>query len=135
MSLSLTNSSSNAAASASSPSGSNGKSSLVSSVLRSIRRPFSAVYSFSSRLVSRAAPYFSLALDYAWFAGSTALLLTLPLLIEVQRETSVLILQKQREQEIAMIQEQAKLQNGGMLEQVKAMANMAAGRPPGGAPQ
>ena len=131
-SLSLTNSS---AAAASSSKSSSSSSSLVTSVLRSIRRPFSAVFSFSSRLVTRVAPYFSMALDYAWFAGSTALLLTLPLLIEVQRETSVLILQKQREQEIAMIQEQAKLQNGGMLEQVKAMANMAAGRPPGGAPQ
>ncbi len=58
-------------------------------------------------------------LDYVWFFGSTAVLLTLPVLVEVQRETTVLVLQRQKEQEMAQLQEQAKAANAGVVDQLK----------------
>ncbi len=71
--------------------------------------------------------YVSTAVDYAWFAGTAALLLTLPVLVEVQRETTVLLMQKQREAEVAQIQEQARLQQGGFVEQMKGLGQMIGG--------
>ncbi len=71
--------------------------------------------------------YVSTAVDYAWFAGTAALLLALPVLVEVQRETTVLLMQKQREAEVAQIQEQARLQQGGFVEQMKGLGQMVAG--------
>ena len=64
--------------------------------------------------------------DLAWFAGSAALLLTLPMLVEIQRETTVLVMQKQREAEIAQIQEQAKHSNAGVVEQMKGFGSLIA---------
>jgi hypothetical protein len=75
----------------------------------------------------------ALAGDYAWFVGSSALLLTLPVLVEIQRETTVMVMQRQRETEIAQIQEQARMQNAGVLEQIKGMGQLlSAGAGPGG---
>jgi hypothetical protein len=62
--------------------------------------------------------------DYAWFAGSTALLLTLPMLVEIQRETTVLVMQRQREQELAQVQEQARHANVGVVEQMKGLGSL-----------
>ena len=70
----------------------------------------------------------SFALDYAWFLGTTALLLTLPVVVEIQRETTVLVLQKQREQEILSVQEQARMSSGGVVDQIRSLGSlMAAG--------
>lgn len=66
------------------------------------------------------------AADFAWFVGTSALLVALPVLVEIQRETTVLVLQKQREVELAAIQEQARAQNGGVVEQVKGFGQMIA---------
>jgi hypothetical protein len=74
--------------------------------------------------------YASWALDCAWFAGSTALLVSLPILIELQRETTVMVLQRQREFETQQMHEQAKLQNAGVFEQVKQTANVLLGGRP-----
>lgn len=71
------------------------------------------------------------ALDFAWFAGSTALLVSLPILIELQRETTVLTLQKQRELETRMTYEQAKQMNPGIIDQFKhGLTALTGGRPP-----
>lgn len=64
--------------------------------------------------------------DFAWFVGTSALLIALPVLVEIQRETTVLVLQKQREVELAAIQEQARAQNGGVVEQVKGFGQLIA---------
>lgn len=85
------------------------------------------VSSAAARFATRASPYASAALDYAWYAGSTALLLSIPILIEVQRETTVMVMQRQREAEIAQINEQAKMQHGGFVEQMKGLAALAGG--------
>ncbi len=69
----------------------------------------------------------STAVDYAWFFGTTALLLGLPIVVEVQREATVLVMQKQRELELSQIQEQARLQQGGMVEQLKGLGQMIGG--------
>jgi hypothetical protein len=67
-----------------------------------------------------------MAVDYAWFLGTTALLLTLPVLVEIQRETTVLVMQKQREAEMAQIQEHAKAANGSMVDQMKGLGALIA---------
>ena len=69
------------------------------------------------------------AVDFAWFAGSTALLVSLPILIELQRETTVLVLQRQREVETRMTFEQAKQMNPGIIDQAKGVLSMVTGRP------
>ena len=63
-------------------------------------------------------------LDYAWFFGSTALLLTLPVLVEIQRETTVLVMQRQKEQEMLQMQEQAKATNAGVIDQLKGLGQL-----------
>lgn len=79
--------------------------------------------------------YVSAGMDWAWFIGSSALLLSLPILVEVQRETTVLLMQRQREMEAAQMQEQAKLQAGGVVEQVKGLgALLGAGLGGGSSP-
>jgi hypothetical protein len=54
-------------------------------------------------------------------------------LIEVQRETTVLVMQKQREAEIAQIQETAKAQNAGVIDQMKGFGQLIGGGGSGGA--
>lgn len=74
--------------------------------------------------------------DYAWFFGSSALLLSLPILVELQREATVLVLQRQREAEIAQMQEQARAMNASTLDNLRATASMVLGggpAPPPGA--
>lgn len=71
--------------------------------------------------------YISTAIDYAWFAGSTALLLAIPVLIEVQRETTVMVMQKQREAELMQIQEQARAQQAGFADQLKGLGALIGG--------
>ena len=75
--------------------------------------------------------------DYAWFLGSSALLLSLPILVELQREATVLVLQRQREAEVAQMQEQARAMNASTLDNLRATASMMLGGgpppPPGAA--
>lgn len=73
------------------------------------------------------AQYIEQGTNAVWAIGTTALLLALPILIEVQRETTVLVLQRQREQEIHDMQESLKAQQGGMLENMKGLMGLAAG--------
>ncbi len=75
-------------------------------------------------LAAAALPTLSYLSDYAFFLGSGALLLTLPILVEIQRETTVLVMQKQREAEIAHAQEQARQQNLTVVEQVKGLTSL-----------
>ncbi len=51
----------------------------------------------------------------------------MPILIEVQRETTVLVMQKQRETELAVIQEQARMAQGGFVEQMKGFGQIIGG--------
>lgn len=97
------------------------------------RTPITRALSSHSPLPPPPAQYASVALDYAWFAGSTALLLAIPVLIEIQRETTVMVMQRQREAEIAQIQEQAKMQHGGFVEQMKGLGALVSGSAGGGA--
>ena len=78
----------------------------------------------SSRVYNFVGPALVSLSDYAWFAGSTALLLTLPMLVEIQRETTVLVMQRQREQELAQVQEQARHANVGVVEQMKGLGSL-----------
>ena len=74
--------------------------------------------------------------DYAWFIGSSALLLSIPILVELQRETTVLVLQRQREAEMAQMQEQARMMNASTIENLRQTASMMMGstpQQPGGA--
>ena len=68
--------------------------------------------------------------DYAWFVGSSALLLSLPVLVEIQRESTILMLQRQREQEVAQMQEQARALNASTLDNLRATASMIMGSGP-----
>ena len=63
-------------------------------------------------------------LHSAGLFGSTAVLLTLPVLVEIQRETTVLVLQRQKEQEMAQLQEQAKAANAGVVDQLKNFGSL-----------
>ena len=56
---------------------------------------------FGSGAYRTALPVLSFASDYVWFAASAALFLTLPMVVEIQRETTVLVMQRQREAELA----------------------------------
>lgn len=67
-----------------------------------------------------------------WFIGSSALLLTLPVLVEIQRETTIMVMQRQREAEMAQIQEQARMSNAGVLDQIKGMSQLLGGGGGGG---
>jgi len=68
--------------------------------------------------------------DYAWFLGSSALLLSLPVLVEIQREATIVVLQRQREQEVAQMQEQARALNASTLDNLRATASMMMGGGP-----
>ena len=79
-----------------------------------------SLFTFITKQVARLSPL----LNYAWLFGSTAVLLTLPVLVEIQRETTVLVLQRQKEQEMAQLQEQAKAANAGVVEQLKNFGSL-----------
>lgn len=64
----------------------------------------------ASGVVLRAAPYASWAVDASWMLASSAVLLALPIVIEIQREATVRVLQHQRELENQQIQVRAALQ-------------------------
>ena len=55
--------------------------------------------------------------------------MSLPILIELQRETTVLVLQRQREVETQATYEQAKQMNPGIIDQAKGVFSMVTGRP------
>lgn len=65
-----------------------------------------------------------------WAVGSTAVLLSLPVLLEIQRETTVMVMQRQREREISEMQDQVKAQTGGLVEQMSGVARMLSGSSP-----
>ena len=83
-------------------------------------------------LLASVVPTLSYLTDFAWFAGSTALLLALPMLVEIQRETTVLVMQRQREQELTQVQEQARQANVGVVEQMKGLGTLLASGAGGG---
>ena len=55
-------------------------------------------------LAFRAAPYASWAIDASWMIASSAVLLSLPIIVEIQREATVRVMQHQRELENQQIQ-------------------------------
>lgn len=71
--------------------------------------------------------------DASWAIGTTAALLSIPILLELQRETTLLTLQRQRDIELQSIQEQARMMNGGVLEQMKGVGSLITGALSGGA--
>ncbi len=79
----------------------------------------------------RVPQYVSTAVDYAWFFGTAAVLLSLPVLMEVQRETTIMMLQKQREMEMAQMQEQARQQHASLVDQIKGFGQIMGGGKPG----
>ena len=89
-------------------------------MLANVSRNLGRLGGFLFRQVSRA----GWLLDYAWFFGSTALLLSLPVLVEIQRETTVLVMQRQKEMEMVQMQEQAKAANAGVIDQLKGFGNL-----------
>ena len=84
---------------------------------------------FGSGAYRTALPVLSFASDYVWFAASAALFLTLPMVVEIQRETTVLVMQRQREAELAHAQEMGKQSNASVIDNVKQIggALMAGG--------
>lgn len=95
-------------------------------VLASLARLTSRIAEGAGSAAALVLPAFSYALDYAWFLGATGLLLALPVLVEIQRETTVLVIQKQREAEMASVQEQAKNANAGVVDQIKGLGTLIA---------
>lgn len=85
-------------------------------------------------LPHRAPQAIQTASDYTWFLGSSALLLSLPMLIELQREATVMVLQRQREAEMSAMQEQARALNASTLENVVSSIKMLSGSGAPGAP-
>ena len=75
-------------------------------------------------LSASALPALSYLSDYAFFLGSGALLLALPIIVEIQRETTVLVMQKQQELSQAQMQEQAKQQNASVVDQVRGLGSL-----------
>jgi hypothetical protein len=69
-------------------------------------------------------PTISYLSDYAFFLGSGALLLALPIIVEIQRETTVLVMQKQQELSQAQMQETAKQQNASVVDQVRGLGSL-----------
>lgn len=47
--------------------------------------------------------------------------MAIPVVIEVQRETTVKVLQKQREMEVQAMEQQIKTQQGGILGSIKSL--------------
>lgn len=90
------------------------------SVLVNVTTNLGSLFTFITKQVARLSPL----LNYAWLFGSTAVLLTLPVLVEIQRETTVLVLQRQKEQEMAQLQEQAKAANAGVVDQLKNFGSL-----------
>jgi hypothetical protein len=79
----------------------------------------STLFRYGSGAYRTALPVLSFVSDYAWFAASAALFLTLPMVVEIQRETTVLVMQRQREAELAHAQEMGKQQNASVIDNVK----------------
>jgi hypothetical protein len=94
--------------------------------LASLARLTSNIVEGAGTAVELLWPAVSYAIDYAWFLGATGLLLALPVLVEIQRETTVLVIQKQREAEMASVQEQAKNANAGVVDQLKGLGTLIA---------
>lgn len=88
--------------------------------IEAISRRISVAYARVSGVVSWVG-------DASWAIGATVALLSIPILLELQRETTLLTLQRQREIEIQSIQEQARMMNGGMLEQMKGVGSLLSG--------
>lgn len=88
---------------------SGGLSGFLSSVLSRISNLPPVVTS----LVSKATPYASWAGDLTWAVASSAVLLAIPIVVEIQRETTVRVMQKQREMETQQIQVSDKKQIRG----------------------
>lgn len=78
--------------------------------------------------------YLSWAADASWAIATTALLLAIPIVVEIQRETTVRVMQHQREVETQQIQEQARQAQGGILQQAQAFGALLTGTAPGGPP-
>ena len=64
-------------------------------MLNAVSARVSALTASASKLYADWEPYVTGVTDYAWFVGSAGLLLSLPILIELQRETTVMVMQKQ----------------------------------------
>lgn len=80
-----------------------------------------AAYNGAANLVSRASPYLTWAADASWAIASTAVLVAIPVVIEVQRETTVKVLQKQKEMEVQAMEQQIKAQSGGIAGSLKTL--------------
>lgn len=78
----------------------------------------------ATKAYSTVAPYVSSAADAAWALGATALLLAIPVIVEVQRETTVMVMQKQREVEMQQMQEQTKMSQPGLAQTVSNLREM-----------
>ena len=85
---------------------------------------FSSIIRFGSGAYRNALPVISFLSDYVWFAASATLLLTLPMMVEIQRETTVLVMQRQRESELTQAQEMGKQANAGILDNVKQIGGL-----------
>lgn len=97
--------------------------------IASLWRGLATTAGSASALLASAAPWGSWAVDVGWAVASSALLLALPIVIEVQREATVRIMQHQRELETTQLQEQARAQAGGLLQQAQALGTLIAGPP------
>ena len=95
--------------------------------LRGVWASISGSFAAGASVLSAAAPWGAWAVDFAWAVGSSALLLALPIVVEIQREATVRVLQHQREVETAQLQDQARAQAGGLLQQAQALGNLIAG--------
>lgn len=65
--------------------------------------------------------YLTWAADASWAIASTAVLVAIPVVIEVQRETTVKVLQKQKEMEVQAMEQQIKAQSGGIAGSLKTL--------------
>jgi Mitochondrial import receptor subunit Tom22 len=90
--------------------------------LSRIRTFTSYLYSFTS--------YASFLGDTAWFLASSTLLIALPVLVEMQRETTVLVMQREKEIQMKQMRDQITQMNMSMLDQTKAIAGSLLGAGP-----
>ena len=97
--------------------------------LAGLWRGLSSAAGSAAALLASAAPWGVWAIDVGWAVASSALLLALPIVVEVQREATVRVLQHQRELETSQLQEQARAQAGGLLQQAQALGSLIAGPP------
>lgn len=73
--------------------------------------------------------YLTWAADASWAIASTAVLIAIPVVIEVQRETTVKVMQKQREYETQMMEQQIKASSGGVGAIVDSFKTLVGGAP------